>query len=191
MRLKTALNSYTRRGGERFPEEARTVTGAFSGHGDRLVHVSPTGALQDYSTPLSGLNGIDRSRLAVETPEGTYWFEDLNVIRQHHYRETSLVETEFDANGFTVHQFDLTLGRAHVTHFGLRGQVPADAHLVAFLTLAPEGKEAGVGALVHDDDVLRAPLGEVIRGTAADDTCTDDNDVGRRRNRTLGAHASK
>jgi glucan 1,4-alpha-glucosidase len=151
MRLKTALNDYKRRGGERFAEEARTVTGAFSGHGDRLVHVSPTGALQDYSTSLSGLNGIDRSRLAVETPEGTYWFEDLNVIRQHHYRETNLVETEFDANGFTVHQFDLTLGRAHVTHVELRGEVPAEARLIAFLTLAPEGKEGSVGALIHEN----------------------------------------
>jgi glucan 1,4-alpha-glucosidase len=151
MRLTTALNEYKRRGGERFPEEARTVTGAFSGHGDRLVHVSPTGALQDYSTSLSGLNGIDRSRLAVETSEGTYWFGDLNVIRQHHYRETSLVETEFDANGFTIHQFDLTLGRAHATHVELRGEVPAETRLIAFLTMAPEGREASVGALIHEN----------------------------------------
>ncbi|MFB6297479.1 MAG: glycoside hydrolase family 15 protein [Salinirussus sp.] len=149
MRLTTALNGYKRRGDDRFPEESRTVDGAFSGDGDRLVHVSPAGSLRDYSTPLSGLNGLDRSRLAVETPRGTYWFGDLNVIRQHHYRETSLVETEFDANGFTVHQFDLTLGRAHVTHVELRGEVPARARLIAFLTLAPEGREAGVGALIH------------------------------------------
>jgi glucan 1,4-alpha-glucosidase len=151
MRLKTALNGYKRRGGERFPEESRTVEGAFSGHADRLVHVSPTGALQDYSTSLSGLNGIDRSRFAVETPEDTYWFEDLHVIRQHHYHETSLVETEFDANGFTVHQFDLTLGRAHVTHVELRGEVPAEARLIAFVTLAPEGREGSVGSLIHEN----------------------------------------
>ncbi len=151
MRLTTALNEYKRHRGRRFPEEARTVEGTFSGHSDRLVHVSPTGNLRDYSSSLSGLNGIDRSRLGVETPDRTYWFEDLQVIRQHYYGDTRLVETELDANGFTVHQFDLTLGRAHVTHVELRGAVPAGTKLVAFLTLAPEGSEGGVGSLIHEE----------------------------------------
>jgi len=151
MRLTTALNEYKRQRDERYPEESRTTEGAFSGHGDRLVHVSPGGALRDYSAALSGLNGIDRSRLGIETPDRTYWLEDLHVIRQHYYRETRLVETEYDADEFTVHQFDLTLGRAHVTHVELRGAVPADTRLVAFLTLAPEGREASVGALIHEE----------------------------------------
>jgi len=151
MRLTTALDEYKRADAERFPEEVRTATGAFSGHGDRLVHVSEDGSLRDYSASLSGLYGIDRSKLGIRTAEGTDWLADLNPIRQHYYRETRLVETEYDAGAFTVHQYDLTLGRAHVTHVELRGQVPADAHLVAFMTMAPEGKEAGVGALIHDD----------------------------------------
>ncbi|WP_123539377.1 glycoside hydrolase family 15 protein [Halosimplex salinum] len=151
MRLTTALDEYKRSHGERFPEENRTVAGAFSGHGDRLVHVGPDGSLRDYSASLSGLYGIDRSKLGIRTAEGTDWFADLETIRQHHYRDSRLVETEFDAGTFTVHQYDLTLGRAHVTHVELRGAVPPEARLVAFVTMAPEGKEAGVGALVHDD----------------------------------------
>ena len=150
MRLTTALNEYKRQHDERFPEEMRTTTGAFSGHGDRLVHVSPSGALRDYSDALSGLHGIDRSRFGIETADRTYWFDELDVLRQHYYRGTRLVETEFDADGFTVHQFDLTLGRAHVTHIELRGVVPAESRLVAFLTAAPEGREGRVGALVHE-----------------------------------------
>jgi len=151
MRLTTALNEYKRRRSQRFPEEVGTTAGSFSGHGDRLVHVSTDGSLRDYSSSLSGLYGIDRSLLGIRTRGETRWFADLETIRQHYYRETRLVETEFDAGGFTVHQYDLTLGRAHVTHVELRGAVPSDARLVAYLTLAPEGKEAGIGALVHDD----------------------------------------
>ncbi|ELZ24866.1 glucoamylase [Halosimplex carlsbadense 2-9-1] len=151
MRLTTALDEYKRARGERFPEETRTVAGAFSGHGDRLVHVDPSGSLRDHSAPLSGLHGIDRSKLGIRTQRGTHWFADLETIRQHYYRDTRLVETEYDAGSFTVHQYDLTLGRAHVTHVELRGAVPQNAQLVAFLTMAPEGEEAGVGALVHED----------------------------------------
>ncbi len=151
MRLTTALNEYKRCRSGRFPEEIRTIQGSFSGHGDRLVHVSTDGSLRDYSSSLSGLYGIGRSRLGIRTKGDTHWFTDLETIRQHYYRETRLVETEFDAGGFTVHQYDLTLGRAHVTHVELRGAVPSDARLVAYVTLAPEGKEAGVGSLVHDD----------------------------------------
>ncbi len=151
MRLTTALNEYKWTRDARFPETRRTITGAFSGHGDRLVHVGEHGALRDYSHSLSGLYGIDRSRLGILIGDETRWFSDLETIRQHYYRETRLFETEYDAGSFTVHQYDLTLGRAHVTHVELRGSVPLDAKLVAFVTLAPEGKEAGVGALIHDD----------------------------------------
>ncbi len=153
MRLRTALNAYkgARADGERFPEEAQTVDGALSGHGDRLVHVGPTGALRDHSTPLSGLSGVDRSRFGVRTPKGITWFDDLDAVRQHYYRETTLVETEYDAGAYTVHQYDLTLGRAHCTHVELRGAVPDDASLVAFMTLAPGNKETRVGRLIHEN----------------------------------------
>jgi len=151
MRLRTALDEFKRARSGRFPEESRTVAGAFSGHGDRLVHVGESGSVRDYSASLSELYGIDRSKLGLRTSNGVEWFADLETIRQHYYRETRLVETEYAAGAFTVHQYDLTLGRAHVTHVELRGRVPSDAHLVAFLTMAPEGTEAGVGALVHDE----------------------------------------
>ncbi|PSP94809.1 glucoamylase [Halobacteriales archaeon QS_4_62_28] len=151
MRLTTALNDYKCSRDERYPEECRTVSGSFSGHGDRLVHVDRNGSLRDYSHSLSGLCGIDRSRLGILTGDTTHWFRDLETIRQHYYRDTRLVETEYDAGSFTVHQYDLTLGRAHVTHIELRGAVPSDAKLVAFVTMAPEAKDGGVGALAHTD----------------------------------------
>jgi glucan 1,4-alpha-glucosidase len=151
MRLRTALNEYKRDPGERFPEEAPTAEGSFSGHGDRLVYVDPHGMLRDYSSALSGLYGIDRSRFGIDTSDGTFWFDELDPVRQHYYRETNLVETEYDAGQFTVHQYDLTLGRAHVTHVELRGAIPQDAHLTAFLTFAPEGRETRVGRLIHEN----------------------------------------
>jgi glucan 1,4-alpha-glucosidase len=150
MRLTTALNDYKRARHERFPEEARTTSGSFSGHGDRLVHVGTDGSIRDYSAPISGLYGIDRSHLGILTGEETWWFSEMETIRQHYYRETRLVETEYSAGSFTVHQYDLTLGRAHVTHIVLRGAVPRDAELVCFATMAPEGEERRVGTLIHD-----------------------------------------
>ncbi|WP_224449625.1 glycoside hydrolase family 15 protein [Haloprofundus salilacus] len=150
MRLRTALNDYKRNRGARFPEECPTANGAFSAHGDRLVYVDPRGRLRDYSSSLSGLYGIDRSRFGIETDDGTRWFDELDAVRQHYYRETNVVETEYDAGAYTVHQYDLTLGRAHVTHVELRGAIPTDAHLTAFLTFAPEGRETRVGRLIHE-----------------------------------------
>ncbi len=151
MRLTTALNDFKEARHERFPEEAQTTSGSFSGHGDRLVHVGTDGEVRDYSAPLSGMYGIDRSRLGILTGEETWWFGEMDTIRQHYYRETRLVETEYSAGSFTVHQYDLTLGRAHVTHVVLRGAVPRDARLVCFATVAPEGEERRVGTLVHED----------------------------------------
>jgi glucan 1,4-alpha-glucosidase len=150
MRLRTVLNEYKRDRNGRFPGEVPTTEGAFSGHGDRLIHVGGDGALRDYSASLSGLYGIDRSRFAIEADGEIRWFDDLDPVRQHYYRETSLVETEYNAGSYTIHQYDLTLGRAHVTHVELRGAIPPDAHLTAFLTFAPEGRETQVGRLIHE-----------------------------------------
>jgi len=149
MRLSTALNEYKRTREARFPEECRTISGSFSGHADRLVYVGTDGSLRDYSDSLSGLYGIDRSRLGVVVGDETRWFGEFDTIRQHYYRDTRLVETEYDAGAFTVHQYDLTLGRAHVTHVEMRGAVPPAAKLAAFVTMSPEGKDSGVGSLIH------------------------------------------
>ncbi|WP_277555546.1 glycoside hydrolase family 15 protein [Halobaculum limi] len=150
MRLRTALNDYKRDRGHGTAGTASTAFGALSGRGARLVHVDSSGGIRDFSSALSGLSGIDRSRFGIETGERTYWFDQLETVRQHYYRETTLVETEYDAGEFTIHQYDLTLGGSHVTHVELRGSVPPEAHLVAFLTLAPEGQETRVGRLIHD-----------------------------------------
>ncbi|MFC6938428.1 glycoside hydrolase family 15 protein [Salinirubellus sp. GCM10025818] len=151
MRLRTAINRY-KRGleGGMFPAECPTHAGAFSGYGDRLVYVDPDGSFRDYSASLSDLHGVDRSRFGIETGDGVRWFDDTTPVRQHYYRDTALVETEYDADEFTVHQYDLTLGRAHITHVELRGEVPTDARLTAFLTFAPEGQDGQVGRLIHD-----------------------------------------
>jgi glucan 1,4-alpha-glucosidase len=149
MRLRTALNAFKRDRG-RFPGTAPTHDGALSGYGDRLVHVGRDGSFRDYSAALSGLYGVDRSRFGIEIDGEVRWFDDIEPVRQHYYDDTTLVETEYDAGEFTLHQYDLTLGRAHVTHLELRGAVPADAKLTAFLTFAPEGRETQVGRLIHD-----------------------------------------
>jgi glucan 1,4-alpha-glucosidase len=149
MRLRTAINRFKRHRHGRFPAEFPTHAGAFSGYGDRLVYVDPDGSFRDHSSPLSDLYGVDRSRFGIETDDGIRWFDATEPVRQHYYRDTPLVETEYDADEFTVHQYDLTLGRAHLTHVELRGQVPQDARLTAFLTFAPEGRDGKVGRLIH------------------------------------------
>ncbi|MEZ3114465.1 glycoside hydrolase family 15 protein [Halobaculum sp. MBLA0147] len=67
MSLRHALDDVKRtRGDDRvFPGEFRTPTGRFSGTGDRLVHVAPDGRTRDYSYPLSGLAGVERSRFGI------------------------------------------------------------------------------------------------------------------------------
>jgi glucan 1,4-alpha-glucosidase len=150
MRLRTAIDRYKRRSGGAFPAESPTHAGAFSGYRDRLVYIDPDGSFRDHSAALSGLHGVDRSRFGIETDDGVRWFDEAVPVRQHYYRDTPLVETEYDADEFTVHQYDLTLGRAHLTHVELRGQVPPEARLTAFVTFAPEGRDGEVGRLIHD-----------------------------------------
>ena len=145
MRLRTALNEYKRNRDGRFPAECRTTDGAFSAHGDRLVYVDPEGSLRDYSSALSGLYGIDRARLGIETKNGTQWFDEFATVRQHYYGETNVVETEYDADGFTVHQYDLTLGRAHLTHVELRGAIPPNAVESATVQLLPKNSSVATG----------------------------------------------
>ncbi|MFC7068764.1 glycoside hydrolase family 15 protein [Halobaculum lipolyticum] len=152
MRLTTALNRYKETRGERFPEERRTVSGSLTGGTDRLVHVGTDGSLRDYSDSLSELNGIDRSRLGIRVGETTRWFREFETVRSHYYQDTRLVETEFDAESFAVHQYDLTIGRTHLTHIDVRGSVPDDAELTVFVTMAPDGSDSGVGSLVHNTD---------------------------------------
>ncbi len=154
MRLRTALDEYKRGRGrdERFPAECPTTDGALSGSDERLVHVDTSGALRDYSAPLSGRSGLDRSRLGVDAGDGVDWFDGMRTLRQGYCDDTALVETEHDAGDYAVGQHDCTLGQDHLTAVEVRGSVPDGARLVAYLGFAPGGRESGVGRLVHDRD---------------------------------------
>ncbi|WP_418282130.1 glycoside hydrolase family 15 protein [Halorubrum sp. DTA98] len=162
MRLRTALTEHERRRGERYPAERPTTGGAFAGDDGRLVYVGTDGTVHDCSYPLSGVGAVDRLRLGLAGSGSVRWFDELNRTRQHYDGNTPLVETEYDAGRYTVHQFDLTVGDTHLTHVELRGAPPADAELVAVCGFAPDMVEGRVGNIVHeaagpnDGDVIEA-----------------------------------
>ena len=150
MRLRTAITEHKRRRGDRYSTERPTTVGAFTGDGGRLVHVGPDGDAHDCSYALSGAGGTDRSRIGIAGGGGIRWLADLETTRQHYDGDTPLVETEYDAGRYTVHQFDLVVDDAHLTHVVLRGSPPANADLVASCAFAPDMVEGRVGNLVHE-----------------------------------------
>ena len=150
MRLRTALTEHERRRGERYPAERPTTAGAFTGDDGRLVHVGPDGAVHDCSYSLSGVGGADRLRMGITAGRGVRWFDELTTTRQHYDDDTPLVETEYDAGRYTIHQFDLVVGDTHLTHVELRGAPPAYAELVAACAFSPDMVEGRVGNLVHE-----------------------------------------
>ena len=150
MRLRTAITEHKRRRGERYPTERPTTVGAFTGDGGRLVHVGPNGATHDCSYALSGVGGTDRLRVGIAGGGGIRWLDELDTTRQHYDGHTPLVETEYDAGRYTVHQFDLVVDGVHLTHVELRGAPPANADLVATCVFAPDMVEGSVGNLVHE-----------------------------------------
>ena len=150
MRLRTAIAEHKRRRGERYPAERPTTVGAFTGDGGRLVHVGPDGDAHDCSYALSGVGGTDRIQIGIAGGGGIRWLADLETTRQHYDGDTPLVETEYDAGRYTVHQFDLVVDDVHLTHVVLRGAPPADADLVASCAFAPDMAEGRVGNLVHE-----------------------------------------
>ncbi|WP_199241386.1 glycoside hydrolase family 15 protein [Halorubrum sp. ASP121] len=150
MRLRTALTEHERRRGERYPAEHSMTAGAFTGDDGRLVHVGPDGTVHDCSYSLSEVGGADRLRTGITAGRGVRWFDDLETTRQHYDGDTPLVETEYDAGRYTIHQFDLVVGDTHLTHVELRGSPPADAELVAAYAFSPDMVEGRVGNMVHD-----------------------------------------
>jgi len=152
MQLRVAIEAFKRDRDGRFPEELRT-TGAFSGDGGRLVHVDPDGGLGDYGYPLSGLYGIRRSRFGIEVDDDVRWFDGMEPRGQRYVEDTTLVETVLDGGDYNVHQYDLTVDGCHLTRVELRGDVPEDPALVAAVTCSPDGVDARVGTLFHDDAV--------------------------------------
>ncbi|WP_336336510.1 glycoside hydrolase family 15 protein [Haloarcula brevis] len=152
MTLRTALNDFKRTRDRRhqFPGELRSTTGIFSGFDSRLVHVDGDGSLRDYSYPLCGLTGIDRSRFGVET-DSTTWF---GADAEQRYRgDGGVVETVHDCGDWAVVQTDCTIERAHITRFELRGDAPANVSLRAFLDFAPDGRDGRQSLLVHGNAV--------------------------------------
>ncbi|WP_435097970.1 glycoside hydrolase family 15 protein [Halorubrum sp. N11] len=151
MRLRTALTEHERRRGERYPAERPTTAGAFTGDDGRLVHVGANGTVHDCSYSLSGVGGADRLRMGITAGRGVRWFDDLTTTRQHYDGNTPLVETEYDAGRYTIHQFDLVVSDTHLTHVELRGAPPAGAELVAACAFSPDMVEGRVGNLVHEE----------------------------------------
>ncbi|MXV61158.1 glucan 1,4-alpha-glucosidase [Natronorubrum sp. JWXQ-INN-674] len=152
MELHGALNDFKRSRGDshRFPGERRSTTGLFSGLDDRLVHVAPDGSTTDYSYPLSGVSGIERSRFALVVDDERHWFDEGE---QQYVDGTAVVETVHDAGSYTCRQYDLTIDHRHLTHFVLEDGPDADASIEACFGFAPEGRANRVGQLWHDDAV--------------------------------------
>jgi hypothetical protein len=141
MELHGALNDFKRSQGDpqRFPGERRSTTGLFSGLGERLVHVSRDGSIRDYSYPLSGLTGVDRSRFGLEIDGEIHWF-DSDGADQRYVPETAVVETTHTVGESTCVQYDLTIGPLHLTHFALEGASADEISVHACLGFAPEGR---------------------------------------------------
>ncbi len=151
MRLRHALNDFKRSRGmaSKFPGERRSVTGTFSGD-ERLVYVDRDGSLQDYSYSLLGLSGIEFSRFGIRGEE-IHWFGDEG--EQRYVKDSFIVETIHEFDDWSVTQYDLTLGRAHVTHFKLTGNPPEGCDLVGTLCFGPDGREGQSAHLVHEDAI--------------------------------------
>ncbi|QLG48168.1 glucan 1,4-alpha-glucosidase [Natrinema halophilum] len=156
MELHGALNDFKRSQGDprRFPGERRSTTGLFSGLDDRLVHIAPDGSNRDYSYPLSGLAGIERSRFGLEIDGTVSWF-DADDSHQRYVENTAVVETTHSVDGLTCNQYDVTIGRLHLTHFSLEQAAAADEDLSlhACFEFAPEGRAGRIGQLWHGDAV--------------------------------------
>lgn len=149
MHLRDALDDYKRYHGDGRPfvGERRTTTGRFSGLDGRLVHVAPDGSLRDFSYPLTGLNGIERSRLGLRVDGETHWF-DAEGSTQSYHGSTGLVVTEHDGV-VPATQYDLTLDDGHVTHV----EAPDAAELVVYVAFGPDRQETQISQLHHADAV--------------------------------------
>jgi len=154
MTLRAALDDYKRNQGSstRFPGERRTTDGCFSGLSGRAVHIGEDGSLRDFSYPLIGKYGIDRSRFGVRIDGDVQWLDGVETTSQTYLEDTALVRSTFENDDFTLERHDLTLGEDHITHLDVvEGAVDAVAVFVSF---APGGRDDRIGQLVHDERVV-------------------------------------
>lgn len=151
MTLRSQLHDLDEQGNHlrRFPGERRTTAGLFSGLGDRLVHVAPDGTLRDFTDSLSPLSGIERATFGVGRGGEIAWFDTFEPVSQAYVGDTALVETRLASDGIEIEQYDLTVGRAHLTHVRTAGDEEGlDLHTLA--AFAPEGRADRLGKLVHE-----------------------------------------
>ncbi|MFP8955946.1 glucan 1,4-alpha-glucosidase [Natrialbaceae archaeon A-CW3] len=151
MTLRAALDDFKRHQGSPtvFPGERRTTAGRFSGLAGRTVHVGRDGSLRDFSYPLTGCYGIDRSRFGVRIDGEITWLESVETTGQTYFEDTALIETTFAGDGFELERLDLTLENHHFTHVTVtEGRVN---DLAVFVSFAPGGRDERIGQLVYDD----------------------------------------
>ncbi|SNZ04478.1 glucan 1,4-alpha-glucosidase [Natronoarchaeum philippinense] len=154
MTMRIAINEYKRdRDDDSHPGERLSTDGLFSGDEGRLVFVDRSGAVRDYSGSTLDMHGIDSSRYGIRVGDDVTWFDELETTRQTYEGETTMVVTRHQAENYSIHQYDYTLEKAHLTHLELRGDVPERPSLVAAVAFAPDGQTSSVGHLQHDDVV--------------------------------------
>src|SRR6056297_643653 len=149
MQLRDALDDYKRSSGDStlFAGERRTLSGRFSGGDGRLIHVDE-GVIRDFGYPLSGLTGLERSRFGLSLGDEKFWFDEDATSTQTYYEETGLVETVHETPVGEVTELDLTIGDAHLTYFET---VVEHAEIIAYVSLAPDGRHSRLGQLHHED----------------------------------------
>ena len=135
----------------RFPGERRSTEGLFTGLDGRLVHVSPTGGLREYSDALRPQSGLISGEFGLDDGGEFTPFSAFDPVDQRYVDETALVETRYRSGGTTVTQTDLAVDDAHLTHLSVEGAEAGS--LRGLLTFAPDGESGRVGQLVHDDAV--------------------------------------
>ncbi|MFC7043660.1 glucan 1,4-alpha-glucosidase, partial [Halonotius sp. GCM10025705] len=149
MQLRDALDDYKRSSGDStlFAGERRTLSGRFSGGDGRLVHIDE-GVIRDFGYPLSGLTGLERSRFGLSLGDEKFWFDEDATSTQTYYEDTGLVKTVHETPIGEVTELDLTIGNAHLTHFET---VAEHAEIIAYVSLAPDGRHSRLGQLHHED----------------------------------------
>ncbi len=135
----------------RFPGERRSTAGLFTGLDGRLVHVSPTGRLREYSDALRPQSGLVVGEFGLSDDGEVTPFSAFEPVEQRYVGETARIETRYRSDGTTVTQTDLAVDDAHLTHLSVDGTEAGS--LCGLLTFAPDGESGRVGQLVHEECV--------------------------------------